>query len=97
MPINNLSAQHDGGFLPGIILMTQCYYNRRTRLNAMEEILYSQPMIPPKRFDISPPDWEILKNGLDAFKFFFKAAVNTILPRSPVFAFCTPKSRPLQA
>ena len=26
-----------------------------------------------------------------------KAAVNTILFRSPFFAFCTPKSRPLQA
>ena len=28
---------------------------------------------------------------------FLKAAVNTILPQSPFFAFCTPESRPLQA
>ena len=30
----NASVQHNGGFLPGIILLTQCYYNRGTRLNA---------------------------------------------------------------
>ena len=26
-----------------------------------------------------------------------KVAVNTIVPRSPIFAICTPKFRPLQA
>ena len=31
-----VSAQHNGGFLPGIILLTQCYYHRGTRLNAMK-------------------------------------------------------------
>ena len=30
----NVRVQHNGGFLPGIILLTQCYYHRRTRLNA---------------------------------------------------------------
>ena len=30
-------VQHNGGFLPGIILLvTQCYYHRRTRLSAMK-------------------------------------------------------------
>ena len=29
-----ISIQHNGGFLPGIILLTQCYYHRGTRLNA---------------------------------------------------------------
>ena len=24
----NVSVQHNGGFLPGIILLTQCYYHR---------------------------------------------------------------------
>ena len=33
---NNVSVQYNGGFLPGIILLTQCYYHRGTRLNAME-------------------------------------------------------------
>ena len=32
----NVSVQYDGGFLPDIILLTQCYYHRGTRLNAME-------------------------------------------------------------
>ena len=51
----NVSVQYDGGFLPDIILLTQCYYHRRTRLNAIkchEEVLYFQLLIPPKRFDI---------------------------------------------
>ena len=29
----NVSVQYDGGFLPDIILLTQCYYHRGTRLN----------------------------------------------------------------
>ena len=54
----NVSVQHNGGFLPGFILLTRCYYHRGTRLNKChEEVLYLQPMIPPKRFDNFPPDW----------------------------------------
>ena len=37
MAINNVSIQYDGGFLPDIILLTQCYLHRGTRLNAMEK------------------------------------------------------------
>ena len=48
MAINVRSVQYNGGLLPDIILLTQCYYHRGTRL----EVLYLQPMIPPKRFDI---------------------------------------------
>ena len=29
---NNVSVLYNGGFLPGIILLTQCYYHRGTRL-----------------------------------------------------------------
>ena len=32
----NVSVQYDGGFLPDIMLLTQCYYHRGTRLNAMK-------------------------------------------------------------
>ena len=33
----NVSVQYNGGLLPDIILLTQCYYhNRGTRLNAMK-------------------------------------------------------------
>ena len=31
---NSVSVQHNGGFLPGIILLPQCYYHRETRLDA---------------------------------------------------------------
>ena len=59
----NVSVQHNGGFLPGIILLTQCYYHRVTRLNAVKRFcICSWPMIPPKRFDIFPPDWGMLRS-----------------------------------
>ena len=32
----NAIVQHNGGFLSGVILLTQCYYHRGTRLNAMK-------------------------------------------------------------
>ena len=28
-----------------------------------EEVLFLQPMIPPKRFDIFPPDWGMLRRS----------------------------------
>ena len=39
-----------------------------------EEVLYIflQTMVPPKRFDIFPSDWGMLRRGLDAFRVFFK-------------------------
>ena len=52
----NVSVQYNGGLLPDIILLTQSYFHRGTRLNAMERsLLYLQPLIPPKRFDIFFP------------------------------------------
>ena len=32
----NVSVQYNGGLLPDIILLIQCYYHRGTRLNAMK-------------------------------------------------------------
>ena len=32
----NVRVQYDGGLLPDIILLTQCYYHRGTRFNAMK-------------------------------------------------------------
>ena len=52
MAINVVSVQYNGGFLPDILLLTQCYYHRGTRLNAIRGL---QPtMIPPKRLDLFP-------------------------------------------
>ena len=64
--------QHNGGFLPGIILLTQGYYHRGTRFKCHEKVLYLQPMIPPKRFDIPPPpDWGMLRRSR-CVQIFFK-------------------------
>ena len=35
MPIHVI-VQYNGGLLPDIILLTQCYYHRGTRLNVIE-------------------------------------------------------------
>ena len=50
----NVNVQYNGGFLPDIVLLTQCYYHWGTQLNTMKRFYLSlQPMIPPtKRFDI---------------------------------------------
>ena len=34
----NVSVQHNGGFLPGNMLLTQCYYHRGTGLNAIKRL-----------------------------------------------------------
>ena len=47
----DISVQCKGGLLPDIILLTQCYGNP---FQCHEEVLYLQPMIPPKRFDTFP-------------------------------------------
>ena len=63
--IISVSVQHDDGCL-GIIVSTQCYCHRGTRLNAAMKSFFclcSLSMIPPKRFDISPPDWGMLRRS----------------------------------
>ena len=40
-------------------------------------------MIPPKRFDISPPLAEGCSEGLDAFRFFFKNKFIDVILRDP--------------
>ena len=36
----NVSVQYNGGLLPDIILLTQCYYHRGIRLNAMKSFFF---------------------------------------------------------
>ena len=52
-----------------MILLTQCYHHRGTRLNAMKRfgIICS---LKPKCFEIFPPDWGMLTKSIDAFIFF---------------------------
>ena len=44
----NVNVQYNGGFLPDIILWTQC-------LNAMKRFCICSLLIPAKHFDIFPP------------------------------------------
>ena len=61
----NISVQYNGGLLPDIILLTQCYMllPLENPFKCNEEVLSLQPMIPPKRFDIFPPDWGMLRRS----------------------------------
>ena len=61
----NVSVQYNGGLLPDIILLTQCYFHRGTRL--FEEVLYLQPLIPPERCDIFSRLTGGCSEGLGAF------------------------------
>ena len=38
MVINVVSVQYNGGLLPDIILLTQCYYHRGARSNAIKRL-----------------------------------------------------------
>ena len=57
MAINNVSVQYNGGLLPDIILLTQCYYHRGTRLNAMKRFRVCSPRSHLNVLTFFPPDW----------------------------------------
>ena len=61
----NASVQHNGGLLPGIILLTQSMLLPSGNPFKSHKIfcIYLQPMVPPKRFDIFPPDWGMLRRS----------------------------------
>ena len=40
MAINVNNVEHNGGFLPDIILLIQCYFHRGTRLNAIKRFCF---------------------------------------------------------
>ena len=43
----NIGVQYNSGLLPDIILLTQCYFHRGTRLNAMKSFFcILQPILP---------------------------------------------------
>ena len=50
----NVNVQYNGGLLPDIILLTQCY-SIGEPFEYHVEFLSLQPLFPPKRFDIFPP------------------------------------------
>ena len=68
----NVNVQYNGGFLPDIILWTQCYLHRGTCLNAIKRFCICSLLIPPKRFDILSPITGGCSEGLAVVWFFFK-------------------------
>ena len=59
----NVSVQYDGGFLPDIILLTQCYYHRGTRLNAMKRFCIFSYSSHLNVLTFFPPDWGMLRRS----------------------------------
>ena len=61
----NLSVQHNGGFLPDIICYTvyPMLLPSGNPFKCHEEVLSLQPLISSKRFDISTPDWGMLRRS----------------------------------
>ena len=57
MAIIVASVQYNGGLLSDIILLSLS----RSPFICQADVLSLQSMIPPKRFDIFPPDWGMLK------------------------------------
>ena len=65
MATSSVSVQHNDGFLRGILLLTQCYYDRGIRSNVMKRFcICSLSMMSPKRFDIFLPDWGMLRRSI---------------------------------
>ena len=59
----NVSVQYDGGLLPGIILLASMLLPSGNPFECHEEASFLQPTIPPRRFDIFPPDWGMLRRS----------------------------------
>ena len=63
----NVSVQYNGGLLPDIYTVDPMLFPSGNPFKCHEEVLYLQPLIPPKRFDISPPLTGGCSEGLGAF------------------------------
>ena len=59
----NLSVQYNGGHLPDIILLTQCYLHRGTRLNAMKRFSLYSLWSHLKVLTFFPPNWGMLRRS----------------------------------
>ena len=72
--INNVSVQYNGGLLlqynnGGLLpdIIHPMLFASGNPFKCHEEVLYLQPLIPPKRFDIFPPITGGCSEGLGAF------------------------------
>ena len=67
----DVTIQHNGGFLPDIILLTQCYYHRGTRLNVMKGFCICSLRSHLNVLTFFPLTGG-RSEGLDAFRYLFK-------------------------
>ena len=75
------TIQYHGGLLLGIILLIQCYYlPSGNPFKCLDEVLSLQPIIPPKRFGIPPPDWGMLRRSRCVQGFLYARAINIMDP-----------------
>ena len=72
MAINVISLQHNGRFLPGAILSTQCYYHGGTRLTTMKRFCICSLLRSHLNALTFFPLTGGCSEGLEAFGFFFK-------------------------
>ena len=71
MVINVISLKHNGGFLPGTILFSQCYYHGGTRFSAMKRFCICSLRSHLNALTFSPLTGGC-SEGPEAFGCFFK-------------------------
>ena len=59
----NVSVQYNGRLLPNIIRLTQRYYHRVTRLNAMKRFCICSLLSHLNVLTFFPPDWGVLRRS----------------------------------
>ena len=70
----NVSVQHNQRRVsPRYNTVDPMLLPSRNLFKCHEDVLYLQPMIPPKRFDIFFPLTEECSGGLDVLRFIFKS------------------------
>ena len=68
----NVNVQYNGGLLPDIILSVDPMLSASGNMfKCHEEILYLQPLTPPKRFEFFSPITGGCSEGLGVLRFFF--------------------------
>ena len=72
----NVSVQYNGEFLPNIILLTQCYYHRGTRLNVMKRFCFRSLLTHLSVLTFSPLCGNKCTEGIDVFRHFSKILID---------------------
>ena len=67
----NVNVQYNGGLLLDIIPVDPLLSASGNLFERHEEVLYLQPLIPPKRFDIFSPITGGCSEGLGVLSYFF--------------------------